>query len=41
MPGDGQTGRLKEFAEQRVTVKGKAFKAGGARALQIETIQRS
>jgi hypothetical protein len=41
MPGDGQNGRLKEFAEQRVTVKGKAFKAGGARALEIETIQRS
>ena len=41
MPGDAQNARLKEFAEQRVTVKGKAFKAGGARALQIATIQRS
>ncbi len=41
MPGDGQNARLKEFAEQRVTVKGKAFSAGGARALQIATIQRS
>ncbi|MGH2373231.1 MAG: hypothetical protein ACREJ4_00400 [Candidatus Methylomirabilaceae bacterium] len=41
MPGDGQNGRLKDFAEQRVTVRGKAFKAGGARALQIATIQRS
>lgn len=40
MPGDGQNARLKEFAEQRVTVKGKAFRAGGARAIQIETIQR-
>jgi hypothetical protein len=41
MPGDPQNGRLKEFAEQRVTVKGKAFRAGGAHALQIATIQRS
>jgi hypothetical protein len=41
MPGDGQNARLKDFAEQRVTVKGKAFSAGGARALQIATIQRS
>lgn len=41
MPGDGQNARLKEFAEQRVTVKGKAFPAGGAQALQIATIQRS
>ena len=41
MPGDAQNGRLKDFAEQRVTVKGKAFKAGGARAIQIATIQRS
>jgi len=41
MPGDGQNGRLKEFAEQRVTVKGKAFSAGGARAIEIATIQRS
>ena len=41
MPGDGQNERLKEFAEQRVTVKGKAFKASGVRALQITAIQRS
>lgn len=41
MPGEGQNARLKEFAEQRVTVRGKAFKAGGAQALQIATIQRS
>ncbi|MDP3911896.1 MAG: hypothetical protein Q8Q14_16045 [Gemmatimonadales bacterium] len=41
MPGDGQNGRLKPFAEQHVTVKGKAFQAGGAHALQIATIQRS
>ena len=41
MPGDAQNARLKEFAEQRVTVKGKAFPAGGARALEIATIRRS
>jgi len=41
MPGDGQNGRLKEFAEQRVTVSGKSFAAGGARALQIETIKKA
>jgi hypothetical protein len=41
MPGDAQNGRLKDFAEQHVTVKGKAFQAGGAQALQIATIQRS
>ncbi|MGE0554085.1 MAG: hypothetical protein AB7R55_11715 [Gemmatimonadales bacterium] len=38
MPGKGQNGRLKEHAEHRVTVKGKAFKAGGAQALQIGSI---
>ena len=41
MPGDAQNARLKDFAEQRVTVKGKAFKAGGARAIQIASIQRA
>jgi len=41
MPGDGQNARLKEFAEQRVTVTGTAFGAGGAKALQIATITRS
>jgi len=41
MPGDGQNERLKEFAEQRVTVTGKAFGAGGAKALQIATIKRT
>ncbi len=41
MPGDGQNERLKEFAEQRVTVRGKAFEAGGAQALEIATIRRS
>lgn len=41
MPGDGQNARLKEFAEQRVTVTGKAFSAGGAKALEIATIKRT
>jgi hypothetical protein len=41
MPGDAQNARLKEFAEQRVTVRGKAFTAGGASALQIETVRRA
>lgn len=38
MPGDPQNGRLKEFAEQKVTVKGKVFAAGGAQAIQIASI---
>ncbi|MDZ4863517.1 MAG: hypothetical protein SGJ01_08745 [Gemmatimonadota bacterium] len=38
MPGDAQNGRLKDFAEHRVTVEGKAFAAGGAQAIQIATI---
>lgn len=38
MPGDAQNGRLKEFAEHRVTVQGKAFAAGGAQAIQIASI---
>lgn len=41
MPGDGQNARLKEFAEQRVTVKGTVFSAGGAQAIQIAEIRRS
>ncbi len=40
MPGESQNGRLKEFAEQTVTVKGKVFEAGGAQAIQIESISR-
>src|SRR5713101_8687310 len=35
MPGDGQNDRLKEFAEQQVTVTGTVFPAGGANAIQI------
>ena len=38
MPGDGQSARLKPFAEQRVTVSGKVFAAGGASAIQITDI---
>jgi hypothetical protein len=41
MPGEGQNGRLREFAEQKVTVKGKEFSAGGGRALEIETIRKA
>jgi type 1 fimbria pilin len=40
MPGDGQNARLKPFAEQTVTVKGKAFNAGGAMAIQISSITK-
>jgi len=40
MPGDGQNARLKEFAEQRVTVTGTVFPAGGANVIQIASIQR-
>jgi len=40
MPGDGQNERLKEFAEQQVTVTGTVFPAGGANAVQITSIQR-
>jgi type 1 fimbria pilin len=40
MPGDAQNGRLKEFAEQQVTVHGKAFQAAGATAIQITTITK-
>lgn len=39
MPGEGQNGRLKPFAEQKVTVAGKVFSAGGASAIQIDKIQ--
>ena len=40
MPGDGQNARLKEFAEQEVTVTGTVFPAGGASAIQIASIRR-
>lgn len=38
MPGKGQNSRLKDFAEQRVSVRGKVFAAAGAQVIQIETI---
>jgi hypothetical protein len=41
MPGEAQNGRLKEFAEQRVTVSGKVFEAGGAKAIQIASIKKA
>lgn len=41
MPGEGQNARLKEFAEQQVTVTGKVFPAGGANAIQIDAVRRS
>ncbi len=41
MPGDAQNPRLKEFAEQRVTVSGKVFDAGGSKAIQIASIKKA
>ncbi len=41
MPGDAQNPRLKEFAEQEVVVRGNVYEAGGAFALEIESIERS
>lgn len=41
MPGDAQNARLKPFAEQRVTVTGKVFSAGGANAIQIDKIAKA
>ncbi|HEX9727727.1 MAG TPA: hypothetical protein VGA37_04425 [Gemmatimonadales bacterium] len=41
MPGGDQNGRLKEFAEQSVRVSGTVYEAGGARAIQIESVRRS
>jgi hypothetical protein len=41
MPGQPQNPRLREFAEQSVTVRGRAYQAGGAVALEIESIRRT
>lgn len=41
MPGKGQNARLKEFAEQKVTVHGKVFAAAGAQVIQIQTVSVS
>ena len=40
MLGDGQNDKLKEFAEQPVTVTGTVFAAGGANVIQIATVAR-
>jgi hypothetical protein len=41
MPGDAQNPKLKEFAEQRVTVSGKVFDAAGSKAIQIASIKKA
>ena len=41
MPGGNESQRLKEFAEQQVTVTGMVFEAGGAKAIQIASVERS
>jgi len=41
MPGDPQNPRLKEFAEQQVVIEGNVYEAGGALALEIESIKKS
>ncbi len=41
MPGDAQNPRLREFAEQEVVIHGNVYEAGGAFALEIESIERS
>ncbi len=41
MPGENQNAALKEYAEQKVTVRGTVFEAGGAKAIQIESVTRS
>ena len=41
MPGDNQNAVLKEYAEQKVRVTGTVFEAGGAKAIQIESVTRS
>lgn len=40
MPGEGQNDKLKDFAEQQVTVTGTVFDAAGANAIQIATVTR-
>lgn len=41
MPGKGQNSKLREFAEQKVSVRGKVFAAAGAQVIQIATIVAS
>ena len=40
MPGDAQNDRVKDFAEQQVTVTGTVFEAGGANAIWIDAITK-
>ncbi len=41
MPGDNQNAILREYAEQKVSVRGTVYEAGGAKAIQIENVSRS
>lgn len=41
MPGSSSNEELKEFAEQKVTIEGKAFEAGGANAIRIGSIKKA
>ena len=41
MPGDNQNAALKQYAEQKVRVRGTVFEAGGAKAIEIESVRRS
>jgi hypothetical protein len=41
MPGDAQNPKLKEFAEQHVTVSGKVLDAAGSKAIQIASIKKA
>lgn len=38
MPGDPQNGKLREYAEQHVSVRGKVLPASGAQAIQIASV---
>ncbi len=40
MPGEPSNAQLKPYAEQKVTVKGTVFAAGGANAIQIASINQ-
>ena len=41
MPGESENGRLREFAEQTVTIHGTVYEAGGAKVIKIESVSRS
>jgi hypothetical protein len=41
MPGTGANARLKEFAEQKVTVEGKVIDRGGFKTIVIEEIRKA